>query len=98
MKTYTFDILTLDIWGNEHDGYEVNNAFKTGYQIELSEDCTDDDIFKAIKDITGWTITPSYYEIENQGDLSMICIDNTFTGEPALQLAMTYESIQEYYK
>ena len=51
MKTYK--IKSYDVWGNKTDGYEVNDVFHTGLEIELSEqDCYNDrTIIKKLKDI-----------------------------------------------
>jgi hypothetical protein len=32
-----FEIITLDVWGNSDDGFEVNNAFSTGAFVDLLE-------------------------------------------------------------
>ena len=34
----TFRMYEYDVWGNNEDGYEVNNIFKTSTTIKLSED------------------------------------------------------------
>jgi hypothetical protein len=45
----TFEILSLDVWGNEQDGFDVNNIFSTGIKLKLKENCSDKDICKALK-------------------------------------------------
>ena len=46
MKRY--EIISYDVWGNKKDGYEVNNAFRTGWFIELPEDASDKQIRSAL--------------------------------------------------
>lgn len=46
MKKYK--LINYDVWGNAKDGFEVNNAFTTGIEIELSEEFTDLDLKRAL--------------------------------------------------
>jgi hypothetical protein len=46
---HTYRLISFDVWGNENDGWDVNDAHYTGINIELDEDCTDKDIVKALK-------------------------------------------------
>lgn len=39
-----WELITYDIWGNESDGWEVNNSFRTGRLIELDESITDNEL------------------------------------------------------
>lgn len=48
MKRY--EIISYDVWGNAKDGYEVNDAHRTGIIIELPEECTDRHIRRALYD------------------------------------------------
>jgi hypothetical protein len=32
---YTYRVYTYDVWGNEEDGYEVNDVFRTSETVEL---------------------------------------------------------------
>jgi hypothetical protein len=36
-----YEIINYDVWGNSHDGFEVNQAFHTGDYIELPENPSD---------------------------------------------------------
>jgi hypothetical protein len=36
-----FDILALDVWGNEEEGYEINSASYTGSKVQLHIDDND---------------------------------------------------------
>ena len=42
--TDNWELITYDIWGNESDGWEVNNSFRTGRLIELDESITDNEL------------------------------------------------------
>ena len=37
----TYEVITYDILGNAQDGFEVNQAFRTGKTIEVSRDTSD---------------------------------------------------------
>jgi hypothetical protein len=53
MPTYNF--ITYDVWGNEDDGWDINDAYTTAVQMEIDDDTTDDDILECISD-TPWRI------------------------------------------
>lgn len=42
-----YELRTYDVWGNEDEGYEVNNTFAAG-RIYLPESFTDEELFSAI--------------------------------------------------
>lgn len=44
-----FEVITLDVWGNEKEGYEVNNAFTSGQSFIVPENATDKLILKHVK-------------------------------------------------
>ena len=37
----TYDIITYDVWGNTRDGFNVNQAFRTGETVELPPNASD---------------------------------------------------------
>lgn len=98
-KNNTYEIVTLDVWGHgsqceEYDcdgnceGYWVNDVFKTGRKIEISDDATDDQIVKALVDageLKPVCLNPGSIEVEGDNDY-MILVDDGETGEPILQL------------
>lgn len=47
MKKYR--IITLDVWGNEADGFEVNDLRDTGEVIEISKYDSDSDILDKLE-------------------------------------------------
>ena len=46
-KMNEYELYSYDVWGNEEDGYEVNDSYKIG-KIEL-EDTEDNSIIEALK-------------------------------------------------
>ena len=47
-KKAIFEVIDYDVWGNEEDGFEVNNKFRTGEKIMLEETMTDNEITKSL--------------------------------------------------
>lgn len=47
--TMAFEVIGLDVWGNRRDGFEVNDARRTGRVVRLPADATDDQIVAALK-------------------------------------------------
>jgi hypothetical protein len=47
MKKHRHQILTLDVWGNARDGWEINNMYPYGESVDLSDDMTDAQILRA---------------------------------------------------
>lgn len=48
-----WELITYDIWGNESDGWEVNNSFRTGRLIELDESITDNKLEELVLEELG---------------------------------------------
>lgn len=46
--TRKYKIISLDVWGNAKDGWEVNDKFNTGIVVELDDECTTNDIKRAL--------------------------------------------------
>ena len=45
-----YELYTYDVWGNDDDGYEVNNVFSTGDFLELSGNESDSEIMEKLID------------------------------------------------
>ena len=74
-----------DVWGNEHDGWEVNDSSRQG-TIEVKADCTDAEVWAALVD-AGIAKGPlSRASIEDLG--TCIQIDDAKTGRPTFTLNM----------
>jgi hypothetical protein len=68
-----FEVINYDVWGNEDEGFEVNNAFKTGKFITLYENMTDDEIIERLKEkdfVHDW-VTIDSVEISGEFDHSL---------------------------
>lgn len=63
-----YELITYDIWGNEDEGYEVNDVFRTGDLIEVNETMTDNDIIRAMIE-AGLCNTNALNKIEIEGEL-----------------------------
>ena len=68
MTTWTL-INYFDVWGNEEDGWDVNNCCVEKDDIEMTDDCTLDDVISWLY----WNeyVTeenPDLYEVEDLGD------------------------------
>lgn len=48
MGKQRWEVMSLDVWGNEKDGYDVNNWFHAGW-LEFDDYPSENDIFKALK-------------------------------------------------
>ena len=42
--TDNWELITYDIWGNESDGWEVNQSFRNGNRIEFDESIADNEL------------------------------------------------------
>jgi hypothetical protein len=49
MEKKNYRLYTYDVWGNEKDGYEVNDCFKTSEVYEIDNDLSDKDLIKSLK-------------------------------------------------
>jgi len=67
MNTYTL-INYFDVWGNEVDGYEVNNQCVEAKDIVIADDATDADIINYLQ-LAGYLNTndASLFNIEDNG-------------------------------
>ena len=83
--TGTFvQIYDLDVWGNEEDGFEVNDVYK-GDIFEVPDNYTTDDLFNLLKE-QGFLknfVRPEDIEfLESEG---LIEVFDAVTGEPLWQ-------------
>lgn len=82
----TYDLIDyFDVWGNEEDGWEVNNQCKVD-EITISDDVTDEEILKYLKDIGYLKLDASCYEIV--GEQEMMDILSVVDGYPLYSLRM----------
>lgn len=82
MATQTWSVYTLDVWGNESDGYDVNDRSNVG-KVEIDTDADDKAIIKTLVD-AGYLRPRFRFAVD--GDDCFISIDHAATGRPVLQL------------
>ena len=77
MNTYTL-INYFDVWGNEVDGYEVNNQCVEAEDIVIADDATNNDIINYLQ-LAGYLNTndASLFEVEDNGDFIEIFAKKT---------------------
>lgn len=93
--TNRFEVLSLDVWGNETDGYEVNDAHRIatidfGDVSQPLDSLTDRQIMNRYKAVTG-AATARHLEISNNSDTDSIYIDVKREGRPLMELRRVYE-------
>ncbi len=71
-----FRIYRYDVWGNEEDGYEVNDTYRTSEIYELCANWTDKQVIAAIE---GRGIEISWLDEDT-------CLISTKTGKPLGEL------------
>lgn len=80
----TYELISYDVWGNKHDGYEVNQAFHTGQHYELDPALTDENIIQALKKQGLIRKRIRITQIEITGDDEHIYFD--YKGRPEFEL------------
>jgi len=80
----------FDVWGNEVDGYEVNNQCVEMTGITITDDATDKDIIKYLIDVKFLVYDAfNLVEVVNSGDL--IELFEAKTGCPICYLMPEYQ-------
>lgn len=79
----TYQLYTYDVWGNEEDGFEVNDVFKTGETYTFSTDePTNEEICKALElQIPAEQVRIDAYE-------DVMYLTNDMTGKPFCELRL----------
>jgi len=52
-KTAQYRLFLYDVWGNEHDGWDVNDVFKSGYYFSAGVEHTDAELTNMVGDLFG---------------------------------------------
>jgi len=78
-------VYSLDVWGNEEDGFNVNDRCQVG-TVETSDDAPDAEVWCALIEagIARGTISQASFD----GDDGLIMIDEKETGKPVFQLEL----------
>jgi len=86
LRTYTYRFYTYDVWGNEKDGWEVNDVFRSSGTIELpAEPHSDRELISWLKG-AGWikeNIRFSNVEVEGEPEHTLYI---SYKGKPEFEL------------
>ena len=77
MTIYTHEILTYDVWGNETDGWEVNDVFRTGLRVAVPVDASDSDVIRAAYGSLEFFSDAEVEEMLNTVEVDPICQHGT---------------------
>jgi hypothetical protein len=81
----TFRLITYDVWGNEKDGYEVNQAFTTNECYEIPDsDESSEQIIATLKKQGCFKKYVRKSSIEIDGDTDVIYV--SYKGRPEFEL------------
>jgi hypothetical protein len=83
--TYKWTVWSLDVWGNESEGFNVNDRCKVG-QLETS-DIEDSTILAALIESDYLVDDVTLSDIRVSGDDYFLMIDDAKTGMPTFQLS-----------
>lgn len=85
-----YDLINyFDVWGNEEDGWEVNNLSRDETDIWIDDDTTDEELVDFLIDDVGF-LSPSArgkVAVWNEGDIIEFEVEET--GEPLCRLERT---------
>lgn len=79
-----YTLWTYDVWGNEKDGYTVNDRYKQG-KVYLPKDASSEEIIRALRK-DGWIdkrLRRNLLEIEGERDYTIYI---TYKGRPEMEL------------
>ncbi len=85
----TYDVCSLDVWGNPEDGYEVNDVHKCG-TVDLDDDLYDGPALVAMLVDAGYLTEACRQGVDVDWNDGLICIDDPEDGRPILQLRLAY--------
>ena len=72
---------TYDVWGNEEDGFEVNNVFRGNTEFEMDGD-KDAEILRAAKNYLGLKSSLKLKDLELEGDDTVIYVNSAKDAYP----------------
>lgn len=82
-------IISFDVWGNEDDGWEINNMFSTNLTVSLNEEFSEKEILTELVNIRFFikkVKTKKLLNVEIGED--EIWIENTDNGFPLCKLVL----------
>lgn len=82
----TYTVRPLDVWGNDEDGYNVNDVYPSVGTVEIPDEATDKDVIDALADAGFVDIIIDMDEVRIDGDERGydFCIE--YKGKPELEL------------
>lgn len=86
-STTRYRLINYDVWGNENDGFEINNQFYTNDYVEIPKDASDAEIVSILKDegIIKKSARKESIEIEGEEGYSLRFTHRP-TGRPEFEL------------
>jgi hypothetical protein len=81
-----YDVHDLDVWGNEEEGFEINDVYPSRGKIEIPTDAKDADIVRMLKDEGFLKDTVKFSDVEIEGDEYELYIRDSKTSEPVFEL------------
>jgi hypothetical protein len=84
-RSKTWRVYTLDVWGNEDDGFEVNDRSRAG-TVVIPTDATDEDIVRLLRANAFLDPRVKASDIDIDGDDYSMTVDDAKTGQPIFQL------------
>jgi hypothetical protein len=83
---YQWNVVTYDVWGNEDEGFEVNDSHGAGH-IELEdEEQFDDEILLQKLTEAGFLADVEIDDLAFDGDDAVVYINDAHNGKPLLGL------------
>jgi hypothetical protein len=80
-----FAVVSLDVWGNVEEGFEVNDQWKIG-TVEFDADASDEEIVNVLIEDGYLTNGTKAEDLDFDGDDSFIMISAAETGLPIFNL------------
>jgi hypothetical protein len=78
-----YDLILYDVWGNEKDGWDVNDGFRCGVSVTLPEDATDAQVIAAI-----YSEEERADVVVDPGESDIICMRAVHNGRPIGELRL----------
>lgn len=95
MKRY-YKMFVFDVWGNDEDGYEVNDRQENGYLIIMDDEAKRDNLIKALKKVGFLNNNLRYSKFDEDGDCDYSLFYN-YNSIPLFELeSMTEDESIEY--
>ena len=82
-----YRVINLDVWGNEDDGFEVNDLHNTGLIVDLADDAEDDAIVSALVEVDAFQDHVTGADVTIDGDPEFtLFVDDAASSMPLFHL------------